>query len=187
MEGLNEKHKIPLAKEVLDVRDPLCCFGDSFVCEYFYYKRNNRRKEFWDFAQQDWYHFALFLLTEVFIILLMAFWAIKAGKFANKQEKQVKQYFDQVKYAGIKPGDCDHIWFDFSGDERAKIVKLSDVYYLYVESFNYKTESWDPVNTVSVFRSLAEIKKALFYEFDFFCEENTVLNRHGDEIFRDEP
>ena len=144
-------------------------------------------KEFWDFAQQDWYHFALFILTEVFIILLMAFLAIKAGKLVNKQEKQVKQYFDQFKYAGTKPGDCDRIWFDFSGDERAKIVKLSDVYYLYVESFNYKTESWDPVNTVSVFRSLAEIKKALFYEFDFFCEENTVLNRHGDEIFRDEP
>lgn len=54
-----------------------------------------------------------------------------------------------------------------------------------VESFDSKTESWNPVNTVSVFSTLAEIKKSLFYEFDFFCEENTVLDFDGDEMFRD--
>ncbi len=144
-------------------------------------------KEFRDFTQQDWYCFVVFLLIEILLILLMAFFAIKGGRLIHKQEEQVKQYLDRFKYAGTKPGDCDHIWFDFSGVERAKIVKSGDVYCLYVESFHHKTESWEPINTVSVFSSLSEIKKALFYEFDFFCEENTVLDRRGDEIFRDEP
>ena len=181
------KTKFPLPKKYWMYVVLCAALGILLFVNIFITDGITGEKEFLDFTQQDWYHFALFLLTEFFIILLMAFWAIKAGNLVNKQEKQVKQYFDQFKYAGTKPGDCDHIWFDLSGDERAKIVKSSDVYYLYVESFNYKTESWDPVNTVSVFRSLAEIKKALFYEFDFFCEENTVLNRRGDEIFRDEP
>lgn len=144
-------------------------------------------KEVWDFTRQDWYHFAFFLVTEVLSIFILVFWAIKTGKLVNKQEEQVKQYFDQFKYAGIEPGGCEHIWFDFCDEKRAKIVKLSDVYYLYVESFNYRTELWEPVNTVSVFGSLAEIKKTLFYEYDFFCEENTVFDQYGDETFRDEP
>ena len=179
--------KFPLPKEYWMYIILCAALGILLFVNIFITDGITGEKEFWDFTQQDWYHFALFLLTEVLIILLMAFGAIKAGKLVNKQEKQVKQYFDQFKYAGTKPGDYDNIWFDFSGDERARIVKLSDVYYLYVESFNYKTESWDPVNNASVFHSLAEIKKVLFYEFDFFCEENAVLDRHGDEIFRDEP
>lgn len=142
------------------------------------------KKELSDFTQQNWCHFALFLLAEVLLIILMAFFAIKAGRIINERDRQVEEYFEQFKYAGLKPGDYDHIWFDFSGDERAKIVKLGDVYYLYVESFDQKTESWNPVNTVSVFDTLAEIKKVLFDEFDFFCEENTVLDQHGDEMFR---
>lgn len=143
-------------------------------------------KEFWDFTQQDWLYFAVFLLTEIIIGFFLFFFAVKAGKLSMKRQKKVEQYFDQLKYSGIKPGDCDYIWFDFSGDERAKIVKLGDVQYLYVEGFDYKTESWNAVNTVSIFSSLAEIKKVLFYEFDFFCEENTLLDKHGDEMFREE-
>lgn len=127
----------------------------------------------------------LFLLTQVLLTALMFFLAKKAGKLLNKRDKQVRQSFDQIKYAGITPGDFDYVWFDFSGDERAKIVTSGDAYYLYVESFDSKTESWNPVNTVSVFPTLAEIKKSLFYEFDFFCEENTVLDFDGDEMFRD--
>lgn len=143
-------------------------------------------KEFWDFTQQDWSYFAAFLLTEIMIGLLLFFFAVNIRKLGIKRQQQIEEYFDQFKYAGIKPGDCDYIWFDFSGDERAKIVKLGDVYYLYVEGFDYKTKSWNAVNTVSAFGSLAEIKKVLFYEFDFFCEENTLLDKHGDEMFREE-
>lgn len=179
--------KFPLPKKywiyvILCAASAILMFVNIFVTDGI-----TGEKEFWDFTQQDWHHFTLFLVTEVLIILLMAFWAIKAGKLANKQEEQVKQYFDQLKYAGIKPGDCDHVWFDFCDDNRAQIVKMGDAYYLYVESFNFRTELWEPVNTVSVFGSLAEIKKTLFYEYDFFCEENTVFDQYGDATFRDEP
>ena len=143
-------------------------------------------KDFCDFTQRDWRNFALFLLTEVILIILMAFFSIKAGNLNIRREEQVTNCFDQFKYAGAKPGDCDYIWFDFSGNQRAKIIKLGDVYYLYVESFDHRTELWSPVNSVSVFNSLIKIKEVLFYEFDFFCEENTALDRHGDERFRDE-
>ena len=34
-------------------------------------------KEFWDFSQQDWCYFALFLLTEIVIALFMFLFAVK--------------------------------------------------------------------------------------------------------------
>lgn len=142
-------------------------------------------RELCNFTQQDWICFVLFLLTQALLIAWMAFFAIKGGKLLNKRDEQVEQYFDQFKYAGITPGDYDYVWFDFSSEERAKIAKSGDAFFLYVESFDEKTESWNAVNTVSVFSTLAEIKKSLYYDFDFFCEENTVFDQHGDEIFKD--
>ena len=142
-------------------------------------------KEFWDFRQQDWCYFVLFLLTEIVIALFMFLFATKAGKLYMNKQKQIERYFEGFRYIGIKPGDYDYIWFDFSGTERAKIVKLNDVFYLYVEAFDPKTETWNAVNSVSVFDSLEEVRKTLFYEFDFFCEENAAIDEHGDEVFKE--
>lgn len=143
-------------------------------------------KEFLDFTQQNWQYFVLSMLVECILGLLLFFFAFKARKLSVTRQKLIEQYYEESKFAGMKPGDVDYIWFDFNGDERAKIVKLGDVYYLYVENYDWKTESWTPINTVSVFDSLGEIKKALFYDFDFYCEENTVLDQHGNEVFRDD-
>ena len=142
-------------------------------------------KEFWDYSQQDWCYFALFLLTEIVIALFMFLFAVKAGKLSINRQKQIENYFEGFRYTGIKPGDYDYIWFDFSGTERAKIAKMNDVFYLYVEAFDCKTETWNAVNTVSVSDSLEDVRKILFYEFDFFCEENAAIDKHGDEVFKE--
>lgn len=142
-------------------------------------------KEFGDFSQQDWCYFALFLLTEIVIALFMFLFAVKAGKLSVNRQKQIEHYFEGFRYIGIKPGDYDYVWFDFSGTERAKIAKLNDVFYLYIEAFDRKTETWNAVNTVRVSDSLEAVRKILFYEFDFFCEENAAIDEHGDEIFKE--
>lgn len=136
-----------------------------------------------DFTQQDWCYTAIFSLTGVlFFFLASSFWK-KASRIFDEQEKK---YLDQFKYAEINPGDYDFIWFDFTGVERAKIVRSDGAYNLYVDFFDRETELWKPLDTVSVFSSLAELKEALFFEFDFYCEENAVIDRRGYEIFRDE-
>ena len=109
----------------------------------------------------------------------------RAGKLSSNRQKQIENYFEGFRYTGIKPGDYDYIWFDFSGTERAKIAKMNDVFYLYVEAFDCETETWDAVNTVSVYDSLEDVRKTLFYEFDFFCEENAAIDKHGDEVFKE--
>lgn len=36
----------------------------------------------------------------------------------------------------------------------------------------------------SVYDNLEAVKKALFYECDFYCEENAELDKHGEEIYK---
>lgn len=139
-----------------------------------------------DFTRQDWLSFILFLAVEAAIGVCLFFFAVKAGKLMAERDAQVRQYYDRFLYDDIKPGEYDYVWFDFSGDARAKIVQAKEVYYLYADEFDYKTETWNPIQAVSVFSSLSEVKQVLFYEFDFYCEANTRLDAHGDEIFWDE-
>ena len=68
--------------------------------------------------------------------------------------------------------------------ERALILKDGDTYKLYVHEYDEQTGMWDSVDSVSVYDDLSKLKYALFYEFDFFCEENAELDEHGDEMFK---
>lgn len=36
----------------------------------------------------------------------------------------------------------------------------------------------------SVYDNLEAVKKALFYECDFYCEENAELDKHGEETYK---
>lgn len=141
-------------------------------------------KEFYEFSSNDWHHFILFIISELLIGFLMFLFGTKAGKFARQVDKQKKNYYEQSKYDGIEPGDYDYVWFDFSGEERAKILKQDDVFLLYVEAFDVRSEIWTPVNTVSCFESIDAVKKSLYYDFDFYCDENALLDEHGDEVFK---
>ena len=142
-------------------------------------------KEIYEFPSYDWHYFIFFIISELLIGLLMFFFGTKAGKIMRQVDKQKdKQKYEQFKYAGVEPGDYDYVWFDFSGEERAKVLKQDDVFLLYVEAFDVRSEIWTSVNTVSCFDSIDAVKKSLFYDFDFYCDENALLDEHGDEMFR---
>ena len=50
--------------------------------------------------------------------------------------------------------------------------------------YDYCTGVWKSVGT-SIYDNLEAIKEALFYEYDFYCEENAELDKHGDEIYKE--
>lgn len=154
-------------------------FVNIFVCAAI-----TGGKELHEFGHSDWIHFAFFVISELLMGVLMFFFAIRAGRILNQKDIQKKTYYEQFKYDGIEPGEYDYVWFDFSGNARAKILKQGNSYLLYVEEFDEHSENWIPVNTVSCFDSIDDAKKSLFYDFDFYCDENTTFDKHGDEEFK---
>ena len=142
-------------------------------------------KGFRDFARRDWLYFALFIGSELILILLMFVFSVKSGKLYGIYQKQTEEHFAQYKYAGIDPGDYTYVWFDFSGIERAKISQRDNCFYLHVDDFDEKSCTWSALGTVSVHSSMDEIKKYLFDECDFFCDANAILDKHGNEIYKD--
>ena len=141
-------------------------------------------KPFSEFVQNDWNLFVIFILEEVIIFILMLFFAFLVGRISRRRNDIIIEQRNTDKYSGIKLGDYDYVWFDFAMTERALILKDGDVYMLYVQEYNEKNGEWDFLNSVSIYEDLSKLKKALFYEFDFFCEENAELDEHGDEIFK---
>jgi hypothetical protein len=92
------------------------------------------------------------------------------------------EQWEKDKYSGIKPGDYDYIWFDFSNMARALILKQDNQFKLYTQESDERTGNWENLSGVSVYDSLEAVKKALFYECDFYCEENAELDKYGDGI-----
>ena len=141
-------------------------------------------KSFSEFAPNDWNLFFIFILEEVLIFVLMILFAFLGGRISRRRNDKIIEQWNIDKYSGIKPGDYDYIWFDFDMTERALILKDGDTYKLYVHEYDERTDDWNSVNSVSMYDDLNKLKYALFYEFDFFCEENAELDEHGDEMFK---
>lgn len=80
--------------------------------------------------------------------------------------------------------DYDYVWVDFANTDRALILKQGDTFRLNVQEYDYNTGNWESVGT-SIYDNLEAIKEALFYEYDFYCEENAELDKHGDEIYKE--
>lgn len=78
-----------------------------------------------------------------------------------------KTHYASYQYQGIDPNDYEAVWFDSSNSERALISKAGDVYILEVQELNEKEERWASVEVVHSIQSIDEIKKLLFYNFDF--------------------
>ena len=78
------------------------------------------------------------------------------------------------------------VWFDIEGGRRALVAEREGTYRLRVEEFEARAEEWRAISGVSVFSSLPEVKRALFFDYDFACKENAVLDAHGDVVFRDD-
>ena len=141
-------------------------------------------KPFSEFAPNDWNLFFIFILEEVLIFVLMILFAFLGGRISRRRNDKIIEQWNIDKYSGIKPGDYGYIWFDFDMTERALILKDGDTYKLYVHEYDERTDDWNSVNSVSMYDDLNKLKYALFYEFDFFCEENAELDEHGDEMVK---
>lgn len=142
-------------------------------------------KSFSEFVRQDWKLFFIFLLEEIIIAGAMFLFAYLCCRISKNRNKEIVVQRSKDKYSGIDSGDYDYVWFDFENIKRALILKKGDNFRLYVQECDDHTGNWESVNGVSFYESLEAVKKVLFYEFDFYCNENADLDKHGDEIYKE--
>ena len=154
-------------------------------CNYFRTDSWTGDKAFSKFAQRDWQLFAVFMIEEIIITCAMILFWVLGQKKIKKQIVSHANNWEIDQYSGINPGDYDYVWFDFSNTDRALILKQGDQFKLYVQEYEEHTGNWESFSGVSVYDSLQAVKKALFYEYDFYCEENTELDKHGDEVYKE--
>lgn len=143
-------------------------------------------KPFSEFVERDWQLLAIFLIEEFIIVCVMvAFW-ILGNKNIKKRNAMLLAQWEKDKYSGIRPADYDYVWFDFSNAERALILKQDDIFKLYVQEYDERTGNWESFSSVSVYDDLDSVKRALFYDFEFFCKENAEFDELGDEEYVEE-
>lgn len=177
--------KFPLPKKYWVYITILVVIGVLLFANIFRTDSWTGDKKFGEFVKQDWIAFGIFILEEVILVAIMMFVAFKGGRIVKANQKCIMEYYDRFKYQGIKPGDYDYVWFDFSGDERALITKNGDTYILHVQSFDNESELWTAVNSTTILNSLEAVKKSLYFDFDFLCDENATIDDHGDEIYKE--
>lgn len=142
-------------------------------------------KPFSEFSQYDWRLFFVFMLEEIAIAGVLFLFAFLGFRINKKRDSEITAQLEKDKYSGIKPADYDYVWFDFANTERVLILKQGDQFKLYIQEYDERTGNWESNSGVSVYDSLEAVKKALFYECDFYCEENAELDKYGDEIYKE--
>ena len=88
------------------------------------------------------------------------------------------------KFEGISPTDYDYIWLNSFRDERALITEKYGKYALRLDMYDSETEKWNDDKEIRLFPSLQGVKKYLFYDCDFYCDANTEIDKHGNEIYK---
>ena len=152
----------------------------------FVFDRWTGERELRAYERADWLRAGAFLLAEAALFILMLLFAQRAGKLFRRNSAQNAQHAEQFRLAGIRPGEYACVWFDIEGGRRALVAEREGTYRLCVEEFEARAEEWRAVSGVSVFSSLPEVKRALFFDYGFACKENAVLDAHGDVVFRDD-
>lgn len=137
------------------------------------------------FTQREWKLFIVFVIEELVIFFVMLGFSFLAGKIYKKREQAIIADREQNKFADIKPGDYDYVWFDFSFVERALIIKRNEIYILNVHAYDEHSRKWEDLEHTSTYMSLEKLKEDLFYEFDFYCEANAKLDKYGEAIFKE--
>lgn len=132
-------------------------------------------KPFSEFAQRDWMLFGIFLAEELVILLLTALFWILYLRLVNKLNAARIAQWEQTKYAGIRPGDYDYVWFDIGGARRALIVEQKGQYHLSIEHYCDQSENWSIAFEI-VYDDFDALKAALFYDFGFICVETTATH-----------
>lgn len=139
-------------------------------------------KPFSAFTGQDWRLFALFMTEEILIVGIMLLFGFLARRMSKKQNAEMIARRETGKLFGIKPGDCDAVWFDLTNRKRALILKQGDRVKLYVQEYDEHTGSWEDIGGVRAYDDLEAVKKALLSEFDFHCAEADASDERDGEI-----
>ena len=140
-------------------------------------------KELTDFNTDERRIFRCFLIAEALTVVLCFFFAWKSGRLLKAGREA---HFAQFRYTGIAPEDDLILWYDFSGYERAQIRERNGLFHLQVEEFDekYLDGTWRLITVDSIYASLDDVKKALFFDYDFYCEENAELDSCGNEVYK---
>ena len=158
--------------------------GALLFVNVFVFDRWTGERELWAYERADWLRAGAFLLAEAALFLLALLFAQRVGKLFRRNSAQNAQHEEQFRLAGIQPGEYACVWFDFEGGRRALIAERDGTYRLRLEEFEARAEEWRAVSGASVFSSLPEVKRALFFDYAFACKENAVRDAHGDAVFR---
>ena len=141
-------------------------------------------KPFREYDEQDWGLFVLFLLMEGSIGFLMVYVAAKCAKMVARMNQQIASCC-KTCHAPLAPDECLAAeWFDFTGIQRATVTRRN--IFLRLDVFHCKTGEWQVVAAGNAFASIAEIREALFYEYDFWCEENASTYNKGEVAFKEQ-
>ena len=144
-------------------------------------------KPLWEYTSRDLTRLKIFFIEELIILaMIIVFMCLALGASKKRQGERTEFFYEHTLMAGIKPGDYDDVWVDFSDSARALILRQGDAFRLYVEEYDERTDDWKSINTASVYESLDDIKKTLFYEYDFYCVANAVLDEHGNEVYKED-
>ena len=140
---------------------------------------------FSEYTQKEWKLVLVFIVEEIIIFFGMFVFAWLGNRIVRKRDQEIIADCEKNRFAGIKPNEYDYVWFDFSSCERALIVKKDGNYVLDVHEYDSHCGKWVDLNETSIHSSLKEIKESLFYDFDFYCEENAQLDKSGEVIYRE--
>ena len=128
-------------------------------------------KEFYEFDQRDWTLFYIFLAEEGLIIIAVVIVTCILSKRLKATEEKRFNELEALKYADVRPGDYDFIWFDFRCSMRAFIL-IQEGFKLYVEKYDPKSKTWVSVGSRAQYETMDQLKKALYDDYRFFGAEN---------------
>ena len=159
--------------------------GISLLVSIFCFANLTDDRELWEFTSKDWRLFAVFSGFGLVCIGVAFCFSVLAGKINIKLEKEKDFRREQSLFLSINKDDYDYIWHDFSKTARALISRKDGKFVLCVQKYNALTEVWQSVADEALYDDLKSLKKDLFYEFDFYCDENAELDEHGDGIYKE--
>ena len=136
-------------------------------------------REFYEFTTQDKIFFAIFVIVEIIIALIMFFFAFKCLKISKqKADEQMAGFLSQYKYAGANTKVYDYIWVNFKGTKRVLIQKQGEIYKLSLQKLHTNNKPWITMNLFE-YDSLCELNKDLFFNYHFYCDENARMDDEG--------
>ena len=139
------------------------------------------------FGQREWFRFTLFIAAEIVILAILIVSLYKIVKISNKRSEQILEHHRNIMADAAKkaePCEYDYVWLDFGEDMRALVKKKGMFYHLTVQVYDEHTDDWRALGSLSLYNSLEEVKRTLFFDYNFHSDQNTVQDMYGNEIFR---